>query len=311
MTITPGAHPFVAPVEEDPMRHRVRSRHAEASRQEGGASLLWLLFPSVILVVAAVFMVIQLFDPNRTGLAFAEHVDLARLGREASDNLPWLLILMGMMMVGILAALHLGLWPLRQISERAGDIGPATINELRGVRGLSNVTSTASLEQPEIVIRPDFQRAAERGVTTEAIGEAVRIATSGDFDSQVARLNLDNRQIFIRTRIADATRRDPSAIGALRVTGRDGLVPLASVDDIAFESGPSQIDRYDRRRHVAVSAGQGDMPLGQAMAKVQALEVIRTLPPSVSLVPAGGAEMGEESGAGFVTAMIAGVLRWR
>lgn len=111
------------------MRDRVKSRQAVASRQEGGASLLWLLFPSVALVVAAVFMVIQLFDPDRTGLAFAERVDLARLGREASDNLPWLLILMGMMMVGILAALHLGLWPLRQISERAGDIGPATISK--------------------------------------------------------------------------------------------------------------------------------------------------------------------------------------
>lgn len=180
--------------------------------------------------------------------------------------------------------------------------------ELRGVRGLSNVTSTASLEQPEIVIRPDLPRAAERGVTTEAIGEAVRIATSGDFDSQVARLNLDNRQIFIRTRIADADRRDPLAIGALRVAGRDGPAPLASVADIRFESGPSQIDRYDRKRHVTVSAGLGDMPLGEAMAKVRALEVIRTLPPSVSLVPAGGAEMGEELGAGFVTAMIAGIL---
>ncbi|HWW25723.1 MAG TPA: efflux RND transporter permease subunit, partial [Caulobacter sp.] len=78
--------------------------------------------------------------------------------------------------------------------------------EMRTIPGLSNINSTASLEQQEIVIRPDPWRAAERGVTTEAVGEAVRIGTSGDFDAQVARLNLDNRQLFIRTRIADAAR---------------------------------------------------------------------------------------------------------
>jgi multidrug efflux pump subunit AcrB len=43
--------------------------------------------------------------------------------------------------------------------------------ELRSV-GLSNVNSTASLERPEIVVRPDVRRAAERGVTTAAIGDA-------------------------------------------------------------------------------------------------------------------------------------------
>ena len=42
--------------------------------------------------------------------------------------------------------------------------------QLRGVGRLSNVTTTASLERPEIIVRPDLQRAAERGVTTAAIG---------------------------------------------------------------------------------------------------------------------------------------------
>lgn len=64
--------------------------------------------------------------------------------------------------------------------------------------GLANITSTASLERPEIVVRPDAQLAAEQGVATSAIGETVRIATNGDFDTQMAKLNFDNRQVNIQ-----------------------------------------------------------------------------------------------------------------
>jgi len=180
--------------------------------------------------------------------------------------------------------------------------------EMRTIPGLSNINSTASLEQQEIVIRPDPQRAAELGVTAEAVGETVRIATSGDFDAQVARLNLETRQLFIRTRIADAARRDPTTVGALRVAGRSGPVSLASIADIAVESGPSRIDRFDRRRHVTITADMNGVPLGEAMARVNALPAVQAMPSGVSLIPAGGAEMGEELGVGFVTALIAGVL---
>lgn len=182
------------------------------------------------------------------------------------------------------------------------------VRELRSVGSLSNISSTASLEQPEIVIRPDRQRAAERGVTAEAIGEAVRIATRGDFDAQTPRLNLDSRQVFIRTRISDDARADLETIANLRVPGRDGLVPLGAVAELSMASGPSQIDRYDRKRNVMVTADLNGTPLGAALAQVDALPSIRSMPASVALVPAGGAEMGEELGMGFVTALIAGVL---
>jgi len=180
--------------------------------------------------------------------------------------------------------------------------------ELREVGSLSNIASTASLDRPEIVIRPDFQRAAERGVTADAIGEVVRIATSGDFDAQMARLNLDNRQLFIRVRVADDARRDPETLGNLRVAGRDGPVPLASVAQIGIESGPSQIDRHDRERYITVTADLNGMAQGDALAKINALPAVAAMPSGVSLDPAGGAEIGEEIAVGFATALVAGSL---
>jgi multidrug efflux pump subunit AcrB len=70
--------------------------------------------------------------------------------------------------------------------------------DLRLLPFLSGIISTASLERPEITVRPDSARAAERGVRTQSIGETLRIALAGDFDAALAKLNLDRRQIDIR-----------------------------------------------------------------------------------------------------------------
>ncbi len=186
--------------------------------------------------------------------------------------------------------------------------GQALERQLRGVAGLANVTSTASLERPEIVVRPNAQRAAEQGVTTAAIGETVRIATNGDFDAQVAKLNLDNRQVAIQVRIPDGLRRDLDAVANLRVHGKNGLVPLASVANLSVESGPSQIDRYDRRRYVTVSADLGGTPLGQALAAAKALPAVQAMPSSVKLIETGDAEIMVELLGGFGMAIVIGLL---
>mgnify|MGYP006144874851 CR=1 FL=1 len=192
--------------------------------------------------------------------------------------------------------------------QALGQTAQRLVRELRALGTLSNINSTASAERQEIVIRPDLQRAAERGVTTEAIGDVVRIATSGDFDAQVGRLNLDNRQIFIRTRMADEARRDLSALANLRVAGRDGVVALESIADISLASDLSRIDRYDRKRFVGVTADLNGMAEDDAMAQVEMLPAIRAMPSTVSLLPEGDAEIGEDISAGFLTALAAGIL---
>ena len=49
--------------------------------------------------------------------------------------------------------------------------------ELRTIPGIGNVTSTSSLVRPELIVRPDFARAADLGVTSAAIADTLRIAT--------------------------------------------------------------------------------------------------------------------------------------
>jgi multidrug efflux pump subunit AcrB len=180
--------------------------------------------------------------------------------------------------------------------------------DLRTLGYLQNITSTASLERPEIVIRPNAQLMAERGVTTAAVGTTVRIATSGDFDAQLAKLNLDSRQIDIRVRFADEYRTDFATFGNLRVPGRDGPVPLASIVELAVESGPTQIDRYDRKRYVAVNADLAGYPLGEALDEARELPSMVGRPSSVDFLELGDVELMAELFAGFGFAIVTGVL---
>ncbi len=98
--------------------------------------------------------------------------------------------------------------------------------DMRNVPGFTNVTASTSLLQPELTIRPRADRAAELGVTTSAISQATRIATSGDITNNLSKLNLPDRQIPIRVRLNDAARADIDQIRLLQVPSRAGPVPL-------------------------------------------------------------------------------------
>jgi multidrug efflux pump subunit AcrB len=94
---------------------------------------------------------------------------------------------------------------------------------------VGNVRSTASLVRPEIIVKPDFAKAADLGVTAAAIGQTVRVATAGDYDTDLTKMNLPERQVPIRVKLPDAVRADLDAIGRLTVPGKNGPVLLATV----------------------------------------------------------------------------------
>lgn len=179
---------------------------------------------------------------------------------------------------------------------------------IRDIPGLGTVTTTAALLRPEIIIRPDPARAADLGVSTVAIADAARIATSGDIRQRLAKLNLADRQIPIRVQLAGTSLTDPSVLRQLRVPGSRGPVPLAAVAEITEGSGPARIDRLNRERNVTVSAELNGRPLGDVMAQVMRMPEASNLPPGVRIVPAGDSEAFVELFLGFVLALLAGVV---
>jgi len=180
--------------------------------------------------------------------------------------------------------------------------------ELRTLKGIGNVGSSASLVRPEIIVRPDFARAADLGVTASSIGETVRVATAGDYDIALTKLNLPERQVPIRVKLPDAVRADLSALERLTVPGKNGPVMLANVATITMESGPAQIDRLNRSRNVTLEVELSGRSLGEVNAEARALPSLQALPASVKIAELGDAQEMAALFASFGIAMLIGVL---
>lgn len=184
----------------------------------------------------------------------------------------------------------------------------AVAQDLRTIPGLGNVSSSASLLKPELSIKTDMARAADLGVTPAAVGNALRVATTGDFDLNLAKLNLDERQLNIRVTIPEEMRTNPDIISQLRVTGSHGTVPISSFAAMQLDSGPAQVDRYDRTRNVTLSVELAGQPIGEVMKKVNALPSLQHLPEGVSRQASGDMERMQELFSSFGLAMLFGVL---
>src|SRR5690606_15887502 len=74
------------------------------------------------------------------------------------------------------------------------------------------------------------------------------------------------------------------------------------------ESGPAQIDRYDRQRYVTVTAELGSRSLGEVLAIAHSLPSVQNMAPGVSLMQSGDAEVAAELSSGLALAIVTGIL---
>lgn len=181
--------------------------------------------------------------------------------------------------------------------------------ELRQVPGLGAVTSSAGVPRNEVIARPDFARAADLGVTSTAIGDTLRVATMGDYDVALPKLNLAQRQIPVLVKLDPVARTSLRTLEQLAVpSSRLGTVPLGQVATLEMRSGGALIERYNRQRNINLEIELSGMPLGDVAQLLRTLPSLQHLPPGVKLSTSGDAESMDELFAGFGLAMLIGVL---
>ena len=184
------------------------------------------------------------------------------------------------------------------------------VEEMSGIREIRAPRLNGDIQRPEIIIKPRMDLAAELGVTTVSLSQAIRIATLGDIDQNSAKFSLSDRQVPIRVSIAEDARRDISTIQNMPVpTASGGSVPLKLVADISFGAGPTEIRRYNQVRRVVIGA---DLAPGivssEAMAKIEALPTYTHLPNGVRKLDVGDAKWQRELFLNFVIAVVSGIL---
>jgi multidrug efflux pump subunit AcrB len=206
----------------------------------------------------------------------------------------------------------------RDINIRLGGDDPELLNrvgekvqaELTALPELRGVRFSGDLKRPEISVKPRFDVAAQMGVSTAALSQAVRIATQGEIDQNAAKFSLADRQIPIRVTFGEHARQSVAAIENLPVqTANGGSVPLKVVADIKLGAGPVQITRYGQTRRVQVGADLAPgVVAGEASAKIDKTYTLNHLPAGVKRIIAGPDKWQKELFVSFAIALISGVL---
>ncbi|MEN2786252.1 efflux RND transporter permease subunit [Sphingomonas qilianensis] len=208
--------------------------------------------------------------------------------------------------------------PNRDLSITLGSDNPELLQQaadkivaqMTSLRALQAPRIEGGLQRPEIVIRPRLNLAADLGITTSALSNAIRVATMGDIDQNSARYSLSDRQIPIRVAFAQNARERLANIENLAVpTQTGGSVPLKVVAEIGFGAGPTEIQRIAQQRQLTIGADLSPgIVEGDAMKQINALSAIKDLPIGVSRLTVGQSKMQAELVANIIIAVASGFL---
>ena len=180
----------------------------------------------------------------------------------------------------------------------------AILARVRQVPGLDNVDSDLRLENPQLDLRFDRERAADIGVPVSSVAETLRLLVSqGPADDFVLR----NKQYDVVTALATRYRAVPDQLGEIHLRARDGsMVPMATLVEAVPVIGPASLHHYDLQRSATITANLGPgATLGEALPRV--LEIVDEEIPRGFGTALGGIsrEFVESSGAIFLTFGIA------
>jgi multidrug efflux pump subunit AcrB len=164
------------------------------------------------------------------------------------------------------------------------------------------------LRRPEITIRPRLDLMADMGVTTQAMSQAIRVATQGEIDQASARFSLSDRQVPIRVTLNEESRRSLSTIENMPVpTATGGSVPLKVVAEISFGAGPSVIQRFNQQRRVFVGADLAEGVVDRDAITAQ-LPIMQNLPEGVERARSGQQREEAQLISEFLGALISGTF---
>jgi HAE1 family hydrophobic/amphiphilic exporter-1 len=145
-------------------------------------------------------------------------------------------------------------------------IGRRMIERLSAEPGFVDLDTNLDLEQPQLFVTVDRERAADLGLDAATIYETVYALIAG---REIGSFTDEGKRYDVRIKVQPEQSRAPEDIGRLQVRTRNGqMVRLDTVVDIRYGVGPININRTDRERSVLLSANLEGVPLNRALETV-------------------------------------------
>jgi multidrug efflux pump len=146
-------------------------------------------------------------------------------------------------------------------------VNEAILARMRQVPGLVNADSDLRLENPQLDIVFDRERAADVGVPVRAISESLRLLVSqGAADDFILR----NKQYDVVMALASPFRSIPDHLGEVHVRARDGsMLPLTSLIEPVPRTAPTWLNHYDLQRSATFTGNLAEgATLGSVLQRV-------------------------------------------
>jgi hydrophobic/amphiphilic exporter-1 (mainly G- bacteria), HAE1 family len=178
--------------------------------------------------------------------------------------------------------------------------GERIADRMAKIPGFVDIDTTLALRKPEMRVNIDRKKAADLGIRVEDIAAALRTLVGGE---PVSKYKEADEQYDVWLRASLPNRSDPHSIYNLAIEQPGGqLVRLSNLVNLEEEKGPAQIDRFSRQRKLTVVANLDGLPLGDAIARVNAIVADLDLPQQYAIRYSNRAKGLGETGANFAIA---------
>ncbi|MBW4644158.1 MAG: efflux RND transporter permease subunit [Goleter apudmare HA4340-LM2] len=151
----------------------------------------------------------------------------------------------------------------------------------------------ADERQPEIQIRPDWERVASLGLNTQNIGNTIQTAITGSIPTQLQR---GNRLVDVRVQLNEASVQTPSQLQRLPLfVENNRQVRLSDVATIVEGQAPGEIQRINQRQVFLIAGNLSEgASLSDALAQVNTVLQDIDFPEGVSILPSAAVESNQQ-----------------
>jgi multidrug efflux pump subunit AcrB len=171
------------------------------------------------------------------------------------------------------------------------------------VEGIENLQLDTDLNNPEVTLLVDKQRAAIEGISSAQVGGAIRTAL---FGREVSKIKQEEDEYKIQLRYNEMVRNNLSSLINMRLTFRDfntgqiKQVPISAVTKFDFTTTTGAIKRKNNKRMVQLQSNITDLSAvarinSDLASKIEDFKLKYSMPDGVTVRQSGSSEQQEET----------------
>ncbi len=177
--------------------------------------------------------------------------------------------------------------------QKLSQAGQQVLQALEQQAKLANFRPDATPRQPEVQIRPDWERVAQLGLTAQEIGNTIATAIEGSVPTQLQR---GERLVDIRVQLNEETIKRPSQLARLPLfVDGNRQIRLSDVAKIEEGQAPGEVQRINQRQVFIIAGTLAEgASLGEALEEVNTVLQNLQLPEGVGVLPSSAAETNQQ-----------------